>query len=314
MVKRREFEASKKVAQERMAKDVRAALYSRVSSEEQAQEGYSLEGQAERLRSYASARGWKVADLYVDAGMTATNTKRDAYQKMIAELDNWDVLVVLKMDRIHRNARNFLEMMELLAKREKEFVSMTESLDTGTAMGRFVMSILSQIAQLESEQIGERTRFGLTTKAKTGDYSLGQRAPYGYRWSEGNPKFGRGTWILIKEEAKIVKEIFDLASRGKGVPTISKRLRWCTCKPRQVIRYYTKKDGSIKRYLYNENRWDCAGCARIRYILNNPAYCGYFVWSGQILPGSHEPLITRDKFLKVQGRRYKTTIVLPPLS
>src|SRR5207247_11380561 len=112
---------------------------------------------------YGTSRDWIVAGVVVDAGMTARDTKREAYQKAMKQLDEWDALVVMKMDRVHRNSRNFLDMMETFAKKGKEFVSMSESLDTGTAMGRFVMSILSQIAQLESEQIGERTSFGLRT-------------------------------------------------------------------------------------------------------------------------------------------------------
>lgn len=311
MARRRKFETGKEIAKVTVARKLRAALYARVSSEEQAQEGYSLEGQVERLKAYATSRDWAIAGVYIDAGMTARDTKREAYQKAMSQLDEWDAFVVMKMDRVHRNSRNFLDMMDLLRKKGKEFVSMTESLDTGTAMGRFVMSILSQIAQLESEQIGERTSFGLRTKARTGDYALGQRAPYGYRWTEGSAKKGTGTWIVLPEEAKIVKDIFARAVKGQGVPTISQALGWCKCKPRQVVRTYLKKDGTLQRYLYRVNRWDCAGCFRVRYILNNPSYVGYLVYGGQILPGSHKALIERKTFEKAQSRRYRTRVLLP---
>ena len=84
------------------------------------------------------------------------------------------------MDRIHRNSKNFMMMMEDLKKHERDFVSMTESLDTSTAMGRFVMDIIQRIAQLESEQIGERVYVGMDQKAKTNGGMLVFNIPYGY--------------------------------------------------------------------------------------------------------------------------------------
>ncbi|MFO1532720.1 MAG: recombinase family protein [Thermoplasmatota archaeon] len=145
---------------------VRVALYTRVSTEDQAKEGFSLDAQIERLRFYAKAQGWAVAAEYVDEGHSGRTTKRPMYQKMMAELETWDTLLVLKMDRIHRNSRNFMAMMDDLRREGREFASVSESLDTSTAMGRFVMDIIQRIAQLESDQIGERTYVGMEQKAK----------------------------------------------------------------------------------------------------------------------------------------------------
>src|SRR5437879_12482756 len=92
---------------------------------------------------------------------------------MMAERDQWDALLVIKMDRIHRNSRNFMEMMENLQEWGKDFVSASESLDTSTAMGRFDMDIMQRIAQLESEQIGERVKMGMTQKARVEPGSRG---------------------------------------------------------------------------------------------------------------------------------------------
>ena len=128
-----------------------AALYTRVSTEDQAKEGFSLDAQIDKLKAYCTARDWVIADKYIDDGYSGRNTKRPEYARMMNEMDKWDTLLVIKMDRIHRNSKNFMEMMEDLKKNEKEFVSMTESLDTSTAMGRFVIDIIRRIAQLESE-------------------------------------------------------------------------------------------------------------------------------------------------------------------
>ncbi|MCK4443603.1 MAG: recombinase family protein, partial [Thermoplasmata archaeon] len=163
----------------------RVAIYSRVSTEDQAKEGFSLDAQKDRLRAYCQAKGWETAGEYVDDGHSGRDIRRPAYQRMLEEKDNWDTLLVIKMDRIHRNSKNFMEMMDDLKKWGKEFSSMQESLDTSTAMGRFVMDIIQRIAQLESEQIGERVYMGMKQKASTVGGSLGSPPPYGYSSEEG---------------------------------------------------------------------------------------------------------------------------------
>ena len=111
------------------------ALYARVSTEDQALKGFSLDGQLEKLHSYCDARDWDVAGEYVDNGYSGRDTNRPAYREMLRGIDAWDALLVMKMDRVHRNSKNFMVMMETLREHDKEFVSMTESLDTSTAMG-----------------------------------------------------------------------------------------------------------------------------------------------------------------------------------
>ncbi|HEC81132.1 MAG TPA: recombinase family protein, partial [Thermoplasmatales archaeon] len=164
---------------------IKVAIYTRVSTEDQAKEGFSLNAQLDKLRSYCKARDWVIADEYVDDGYSGRTTKRPAYQRMMEEMDKWDILLVIKMDRIHRNSKNVMLMMEQLKKEGKEFVSMMESLDTSTAMGRFVMDIIQRIAQLESEQIGERVYIGMEQKAKTNGGILGFNIPYGYEYKNG---------------------------------------------------------------------------------------------------------------------------------
>src|SRR5687767_6572779 len=195
----------------------RVALYTRVSTEDQAKEGFSLAAQLERLRYYAKAQGWTVAGEYIDEGHSGRTTRRPQYERMMAEIAAWDTLLVLKMDRIHRNSRNFMAMMDLLRKKGKEFASVTESLDTSTAMGRFVMDIIQRIAQLESDQIGERTFVGMEQKAKQGGGNLGKPAPYGYRYQEGSLH-------PVPEQAAIVLEMFQAFADGDGKVEIAKRL------------------------------------------------------------------------------------------
>src|SRR5256712_13753969 len=96
---------------------------------------------------------------------------------MMAERDAWDTLLVIKMDRIHRNSRNFMEMMESLPEWGKNFASATESFDTSTAMGRFVMDIIQRIAQLESAQIAEPVYMRMRQNAHTRPGILGFTVP-----------------------------------------------------------------------------------------------------------------------------------------
>jgi DNA invertase Pin-like site-specific DNA recombinase len=254
------------------AKKNKIAIYTRVSTEDQAKEGFSLDAQLDKLRSYCKARDWPIADEYIDDGYSGRNVKRPAYYKMMDELEFWDILLVIKMDRIHRNSKNFMLMMEDLKKHGKEFVSMTESLDTSTAMGRFVMDIIQRIAQLESEQIGERVYIGMEQKAKTNGGMLGFNIPYGYYYE--NSKL-----IINDDESYQVKNIFNLYLDGYSMKKISDLLN--------------KKDIPTK---HNKN-W---GSQTISTILKNPLYCGYLHWENYLNPGDHLPIIDKNIFNKVQ--------------
>jgi DNA invertase Pin-like site-specific DNA recombinase len=251
---------------------VRVAIYTRVSTEDQAKEGFSLGAQRERLEAYCLARGWEVASCYVDDGHSGRNVRRPAYQRMMAERDRWDALLAIKMDRIHRNARNFMEMMDSLRDWGKDFVSATESLDTSTAMGRFVMDIIQRIAQLESEQIGERVYMGMSQKAKTGPGILGFHPPLGYDLQEGRLRPN-------ESEAPIVREIFD------------------RCKERQTLE-------EIAEALNGEGHRTKRGTSwrpvKVFRILHNPVYAGFLRWDGFTRPADHEALVTLEAFNDVQ--------------
>lgn len=290
---------------------VRAAIYARVSTEEQAQEGYSLEGQVDRLKQFCLAKGMDVVGTYIDGGFTGRDTKRPEYTRMMLEIATWDVLVVMKMDRIHRNTRNFIDMMEKIGRAKKEFTSMQDNFDTSNVMGRFVMDLMQRLAQLESEQIGERTSFALRVKAKSGDQVLGQRAPWGYRWSEGSKKYGTGDWVVIPKEAAEVRRIFALAVKGQGRAAIAREIGWCDCKPKVKVYRHQKTDGTIVEYKYDYIGANCTGCYRVYYITRNPAYAGYFQYRGQVMKGKHEPLVPRETWVKAQGRR-RIPLTLPP--
>jgi site-specific DNA recombinase len=253
-------------------KIIRAAIYTRVSTEDQAKEGFSLDAQLDKLRAYCKARDWQIAGEYIDDGYSGRKTRRPAYTKMMEELDKWDMLLVIKMDRIHRNSKNFMLMMEQLGKQGKEFVSMMESLDTSTAMGRFVMDIIQRIAQLESEQIGERVYIGMEQKARINGGMLGFNIPYGYDYSDGK---------LHKNinESKTIQDIYSWYISGKSIGEISKMLNSANI-PAKKGGLWAKKT--------------------ISSILKNPLYCGYLRWEEFVNKSDHDEIIAVQDFDKVQ--------------
>jgi len=256
------------------------ALYCRVSTDEQAHEGFSLESQLDRLRSFCDAREWNVAAEYIDGGYSGRNIRRPEYKKMLDNIEKWDAIVVIKMDRIHRNRLNFIQMMNDLQNQNKQFISMTESLDTSTAMGRFVMGIIQDIAQLESEQIGERVFAGQLQKAKKKDSGfMGHRVPFGYRWDADNKSF-----IEVPEEIEIIKRVFQTYLDGFSMRQISRIL---------------KNDNKIKTHPIPEKKLSNTS---IRYYLHNCFYAGVERWCHFFKKSDINPVISVEIFNNVQKK------------
>jgi len=254
---------------------MRVALYTRVSTEDQAREGFSLDAQLKNLRSYCEWRdGWTVAGVYVDDGYSGRSTNRPAYREMMDAIDTWDVLLVMKMDRIHRNSMNFMIMSETLKKNGKEFTSVQEKFDTTTAVGRFAMDVIQRIAQLESEQIGERVKAGMAQKAKAGKGHLGSGHPYGYVYADGELKIEEG-------EAETVRTIYRMRNEGRSYGEIADTLN--------SEGIHAKKGGAWNRQ-------------SVFKILRNPLYAGFLRWEGKVLrKGEHTPIVSSEEYERENG-------------
>jgi site-specific DNA recombinase len=257
---------------------MRAALYIRVSTDEQAAEGYSLDAQEQILMDYCIAEEWEPVRVFRDDGYSGRSINRPAYREMMASMDDWDLLLVLKMDRIHRNSRNFMNMMDELDRNGKMFVSSTESLDTTNAFGRFVVDMIQRIAQLESEQIGERTYIGMREKAETLAQEEQSKGTMGF-----NPPFGfcieHGQLASVPDEQEVVGAIFRLCIGGDPVDTIA---------------YKLNRDGTLTR---RGNPWNKYN---IRNILHNPVYAGYMRWDGILLPHMADSPVSPEDYNHVQ--------------
>ena len=253
---------------------MKIAAYARVSTDDQANEGYSLEAQLDMLRDYVESQdNWEIFDTYVDDGYTGRNIKRPEYTRMMNDIEHWDAIAVVKMDRIHRNSRNFMAMMDFLEKNKRSFVSSTDSLDTSTASGRFAMDIIQRIAQFESEQIGERTYFAMEEKAKMSDGKImGFTPPFGYTAYKGE-------LFANDEELDVVREIFRSYASGMTMDEICYRLN---------------RDGTLTR---RQNPWNKFN---LRNILHNPVYAGFMRWDGIFIKHNAGLAVTEKEFNDVQ--------------
>lgn len=181
------------------------ALYIRVSTDKQANEGYSLDAQKGKLLAYCVAQDWTADDahIYVDAGQSAKTTDRPAYQRMLAAVAAGDVrrVVAVKLDRLSRNTRDFLGLLDYCDLHDAGIVSIEESFDTSTPVGRAVVTVLMAFAELERSQIAARLQSGRDEKAKQGKRN-GAPVPYGYVRDEA------GAWLVDDRQANIVRLIF----------------------------------------------------------------------------------------------------------
>lgn len=167
---------------------MRVAGYCRVSTEDQAQRGYSLEAQQQAIAAYAAGRGWEVARWYVDAGISAYNDdpqKRPAFAALLADVDlhQWDTAIVLKLDRLARSVRVSAEALDRFRAHGCALISVSEGWDFGSISGQFLFNIMSSLAQMESATIAERTRRGMAMRASKGLWN--GTVPWGARLVEG---------------------------------------------------------------------------------------------------------------------------------
>lgn len=140
--------------------------YIRVSTQDQANEGVSLDAQEARIGAYASAMGFDVSEVIRDAGESAKTLQRPGMARILAGIRDGSVgrVVVLKLDRLTRSTRDLSEVLDLFAKSDAALVSVSENLDTGSACGRMVVNMLGVVAQWEREAIAERTATALSHK------------------------------------------------------------------------------------------------------------------------------------------------------
>lgn len=247
------------------------ALYLRVSTEAQADEGYSLAAQAEKLEAYCRMKGIAQFRRYVDGGFSGSNLTRPAVTELIEAIHGGTVerVVVYKLDRLSRSQKDTLYLIEdVFLPHGVDFVSINENIDTGSPYGRAMIGILSAFAQLERENIFLRTRMGMVERVKQGFWPGGGKIPFGYDYDAAKG-------ILVPNgDADTVREIYARYLEGQSAGRIAREL------------------GLKYEHL-------------VRQILARESNTGVIVYKGERYPGRHEPLVDQDTFARAQRRLQK---------
>ena len=257
-----------------MDKINKVALYVRVSTTSQLEEGYSIEEQKAKLESYCDIKDWHIYKVYTDGGFSGSTTERPALEQLIKDAQSklFDTVLVYKLDRLSRSQKDTLYLIEdIFLKNNIEFVSLLENFDTSTPFGRAVIGLLSVFAQLEREQIKERMQLGKLGRAKSGKSMMWAKTSYGYNYNKDT-----GTMTVNEYEALAVKEIYASYLAGMSI---------------------TKLRDKINEEYPKQPAWSYR---TIRGILANPVYCGLNQYKGQTFQGTHKPIISLVDFEQTQ--------------
>lgn len=263
---------------------MKAGIYIRVSTQEQAQEGFSVPAQKNRNIAFCDSQGWEIYDFYIDEGISAKDMDRNDLQRMLndARQKKFDVIVVYKLDRLTRSVLDLYKILAELDERGIMFKSVTEVYDTTTATGRLFITLVAALAQWERENLAERVYFGMEEMASQGKRP-GGTVCYGYK------TIGNGNLVPDEVQSRVVQKIFDMYEKNQGIRPIQLYLE-------------SEKVPPPKKH------WSTT---TINYILRNPFYIGKLRWNlrkrgkgkthnEMIVPGKHEPIISETQFYRVQ--------------
>lgn len=199
---------------------VKAAIYIRVSTIDQAIDGFSLEAQTKKANAYCEYKDYSIYEIYTDTSSGKNTVNRPAFNKMIADMKarKFSKIIAYKIDRISRNTVDFLTFLELINKYDCDIDFLEGDVDVSGPTGKMVATVLSSVAELERNMIVERTLMGMEEAANNGHF--GGKPPLGYTKEIINGEKGK-KWVIDEKEAKIVSEIFELCSKGKTFYQIS---------------------------------------------------------------------------------------------
>lgn len=253
---------------------IKAAIYTRVSTTEQAREGYSLEAQEKVLREYCILKKYQIIDIYSDEGISGKDiTHRPEMNRLLADAkaQKFDIILVWKLTRFSRRLSDLTKTCEDLEKWNVYLVSYSESFDCSTPAGKMIRNMLGTVAQFEREVIAENVRLGMDARAAKGKRTCSQVLGYDLK--------GKDSLIINEEESNYVKYVYDSYLTYKSLSEVA--------------------DLCIKQG-YRGKRGRKPTPQSILVILTRPLYCGYNSYCGKLYKGLHEPIVDVDTFNKVQ--------------
>ena len=251
--------------------DKKALGYVRVSSKGQEKEGTSLSGQRKSIRAYSQSRGINLVDIFEDVASGKDFINRPGFQVLQQRLEenNFDAVVVHKYDRLSRSPVDGRVFTDELLKKGKSLISVEDNIDTSSPMGRAMFTMMLTFAEMEREIIKERMAAGREARIEQG------RKPSSYNY--GFVRNEQRDLVPVPEEIDVVKKIFyyyrEFESIGQVVKTLNSQ---------QMIAKYGGQ-WTVKSV------WNC---------LTNPIYTGKIRWKGQLIKGTHNPVISTRSFNK----------------
>ena len=254
----------------------RVFIYIRVSTDTQAEEGYSLGEQEARLRKLCEANDWILVRVYTDGGFSGGDMNRPALQQMFKAIEKGeaDLVLVDKLDRLSRSQFDTLYMIqEVFDKHGVGFVSRNESFDTSTPFGKAMVGILAVFAELERARIKERMADGREGRAKEGKWKGGP-APTGYTYDPES-----GNLQIDPYEAEQVKKVIEMYNNRVPIYTIMQRMN----KAGYRTKYGDWTEGTIKQ------------------IATSRLYLGEQLWKGEWIDAGHDPINTEEIWLRSQA-------------
>jgi site-specific DNA recombinase len=252
-------------------KNRRTALYIRVSTDAQFEEGYSVDAQKEKLAQYCKLKDIENYEFYIDGGWSGSNIDRPEIKRLVTDIKagKIDAVVVYKLDRLSRSQKDTVFLLEdVFIPNGCAFISLNENFDTSTPYGKAMIGILSVFAQLERENIRERTRMGMYERVKSGLWMGGGRVPFGYDYDREK------NTLVPNEEAEQVRQIYQLYLQGYSTTQLA-------------------------------GMFDVSGDQHISAILDRETYLGRIRFRGEIVEGCHEAIIDEDTWNRVRQERQR---------
>ena len=206
---------------------MRAVIYTRVSTAGQEKDGLSLDEQERQCKALLEIHGHELIKVYTDTGSGGGFEHRPGYKHMMSEMGaDWDIVYVWKLDRLNRSLSNSVRFFEILGENNAYIGAVTEQVDTSSPMGRFIINVMSSLAQMERETTKERVIMGSEAARRAGRWTGG--IPYGYQIpiefdTTGN-RINRGILTEHPEEAQNVQKIFEMYGKGWKISEICNSL------------------------------------------------------------------------------------------
>lgn len=271
------------------AKRKRCAIYTRKSTEDGLEQDFnSLDAQREACAAYIlsqASEGWEaVPELYDDGGWSGGNMDRPALVQLLDDVkaSKVDIIVVYKVDRLTRALADFAKIVEILDENDASFVSVTQSFNTTTSMGRLTLNVLLSFAQFEREVTSERIRDKVAASKQKGMW-MGGGVPYGYDIKDRQ-------LVINDTEAETVRLIFERYAEIKSVPLLVDELAAKDIRTRTRIWKNGRTAGGIH-----------FKTGTLTHLLQNPIYVGKVRHKDQIYEGEHQPIISNELFQLVQS-------------